>query len=210
MIRTLAASAALSLAILPSAGAAQDVAVSFGATLTTDYISRGLSETGGRPAIQPFVEVGVGGFYAGVWASNVRFGDGSGDRVEVDLYAGFAGSAGALSYDIGYARYFYNRSGDCCGEILLGLELDAPFGAQFGTDLAYDHTDRNWAASVGAGYMFPTGLNVSAEAGRVQRSHNFWNVGAGMDLKPQTSVDVRLHDTNITSPRVVASVAFGF
>ncbi len=210
MIRSLAASAALSLALLPSMGAAQDVAVSFGATLTTDYISRGLSETGGRPAIQPFVEVGVGGFYAGVWASNVRFDDGSGDRAEVDVYAGFAGSAGVFNYDIGYARYIYNRSGDCCGEFLLGLEMEAPFGAQFGTDLAYDHKERNWAASLGAGYMFPAGVTVSAEAGRVQRSHNFWNVGAGLDLNPQTSVDLRVHDTNITSPRLVASVAFGF
>ncbi|MGY6411876.1 MAG: TorF family putative porin [Alkalilacustris sp.] len=209
MIRTLAASAALAVALLPSAVSAQQVDLSFGATVTSDYISRGLSQTGGRPAVQPFVEVGVGGFYAGVWASNVRFPD-SRDRVEVDVYAGFAGVAGPVSYDIGYARYIYNRSGDCCGEILLGLELDAPFGARFGTDLAYDHRARNWAGSVGAGYVFPGGVNVSAEVGREQGSHNFWNVGAGLDLNPQTSVDLRVHDTNITSPRLVASVAFGF
>ncbi len=207
MIRPLALSAAL--ALLPAAVAAQDVAVSFGATLTSDYISRGLSQTGGRPAVQPFVEVGLGGFYAGVWASNVRF-PGSDDRVEVDLYAGFADSVGALSFDIGYARYFYNRSGDCCGEFLLGLEVAAPYGATFGTDVAYDHTSRVWAASVGAGYVFPMGLGISTEFGREQGSHNFWNVGAGFEVNPQTSLDLRVHDTNITSARLVASVAFGF
>ena len=209
MIRPLVASAALALSALPGVAVAQDVTFSFGAALTSDYISRGLSQTGGRPAIQPYAEVGVGGFYAGVWASNVRFED-SDDRVEVDLYAGFAGEAGPLSYDAGYARYFYNRSGDCCGEFLLGLELQAAHGARFGTDLAYDHTSEIWAASIGAGYMFPMGLDVSAEVGREQGSHNFWSVGAGLDLNPNTSVDLRVHDTNITSPRLVASVAFGF
>lgn len=209
MIRSLVASGALALALLPSAGAAQDVDVTFGTTVTSDYIFRGLSQTGGRPAIQPFVEVGAGGFYAGLWASNVRFDD-TGDRLEVELYAGFAGAAGALSYDIGYARYWYNRSGDCCGEFLLGLAVAAPFGAEFTSDIAYDHTDDVWTASLGAGYLFPGGVTVSAEVGRVQGERNFWNVGAGIDLNPQTSFDLRVHDTNVTSSRLVASVAFGF
>lgn len=213
MIRSLAAAgitaAALSLAILPAPAAAQDVTLSYGAALSSDYIVNGLSQTGGRPAIQPYVEVGFGGFYAGLWASNVRFPD-SRDRVEVDLYAGFANSVGALSYDLGYARYFYDRTGNCCGEILLFMEVEAPYGATFFTDLAYDPSAESLTASVGSGYTFAGGLTVSAEVGRQQQSHNFWNIGGSMALNEFTSVDLRAHDTNITSARLVATVSFDF
>ena len=211
MIRPVAAAAAATLALSASAlpAAAQDVALSFGVAVTTDYISRGLSQTGGRPAIQPYAQVDVAGFYAGIWASNVRF-PGDNDRVEVDLYAGFANTVGALSYDVGYARYFYNRSGDCCGEFLLGLEMEAPYGATFSTDVAYDHRFDIWTGSLGAGYAFANGLGVSAEVGRQQRSHNFWNIGLGMALDQTTSFDLRVHDTDITSARLVGSVFFDF
>ncbi|MGY6632275.1 MAG: TorF family putative porin [Alkalilacustris sp.] len=209
MIRSLLAATALGAAVLPGAAAAQEPTFSFGAALTSDYISRGLSQTGGRPAIQPYAEVGLGGFYAGVWASNVRFAD-ERDRAEVELYAGFANEVGALSYDVGYARYFYNRSGNCCGEFLLGLGFAAPYGMTFVADAAYDPGASILAASVGAEYTFAGGWNASAEVGREQASHNFWNVGVGLVLNPVTSFDLRLHDTNITSARVVGTVAFDF
>ena len=209
MIRPLATAAALSLAALPVAATAQDVTLSFGVAITSDYISRGLSQTGGRPAIQPYAEVGLAGFYAGIWASNVRF-PGDRDRVEVDLYVGFANEVGQFSYDIGYARYFYDRSGNCCGEILLSLGTEAPFGASFSTDLAYDPSAEIWAGSLGAAYSFDGGLTVSAEVGRQQSSHNFWNLGLGMEVNEFTGLDLRVHDTNVTGARLVASVFFDF
>ncbi|WP_201157903.1 TorF family putative porin [Rhodobaculum claviforme] len=199
--------AALALALLPLSANAQDVTLSFGAALSTDYLVSGQSQTGGRPAFQPYVEVGLGGFYAGVWASNVRLDR---DRTEVDLYAGFRNSVGALSYDVGYARYFYNRSGNCCGEVLLSLGYAAPYGMTFLGDAAYDPSAEILTASAGAEYVFPAGWSVSAEVGRVEKSRNFWNVGVGMALNEITSLDLRVHDTNISSALVVGTVSFDF
>ena len=45
------------------------------------------------------------GLYAGVWTSSESFG------IEYDLYAGFAGSAGDFSYDIGVIDYRYSDGG---------------------------------------------------------------------------------------------------
>ena len=47
--------------------------VSANVTLTSDYVWRGLGQTAGNPAIQGgFDYASDGGFYAGIWASNVE------------------------------------------------------------------------------------------------------------------------------------------
>lgn len=57
-----------------------------------------------------------GGFYAGTWAADV------GDGLEVDLYAGFGGEVGDLSYSIGGTGYFYTGDfDDTYKEVNLGL-----------------------------------------------------------------------------------------
>ncbi|MBL4679778.1 MAG: hypothetical protein JKY88_03515 [Pseudomonadales bacterium] len=78
-------------------------------SLGTDYVYRGISQTGGNPTIQGgFDLVSESGLYAGVWASNVGF-DGS---IEIDLYAGYGGSLSeGLDYDIGVLRYEYPDDG---------------------------------------------------------------------------------------------------
>jgi uncharacterized protein (TIGR02001 family) len=209
MNRLLPAAAALGLLALPAGALAQDVSVYAGVALTTDYLSNGLTQTDGKAAVQPYVEVEVSGFYAGIWASNVRF-PGEDDRIEVDLYAGFRNSVGAFSYDIGYARYFYDDSGNCCGEILLSLGLDTDVGMSFGTAFAYDPSDKILTSSISAAYGFNDAVSVSAEAGRVQNSHNFWNVGGSYAFNDMASFDLRVHDTNITKTRVVATLSFDF
>ncbi len=46
------------------------------AALTTDYIWRGVSQTNNDPAIQGSFDLShESGIYAGVWGSNVEFGD---------------------------------------------------------------------------------------------------------------------------------------
>ena len=63
-------------------------------TLTSDYIFRGISQTGGDPAIQGGLDYShKSGFYLGTWASNVGWiedfqGYESGN-MEIDLYGGF-------------------------------------------------------------------------------------------------------------------------
>jgi len=56
----------------------------FGLGVTTDYLSRGASQTGGCAALQPWVEYETNGFYVGAWASNVDLAP---DSVGLDLLA---------------------------------------------------------------------------------------------------------------------------
>jgi uncharacterized protein (TIGR02001 family) len=80
--------------------------------LYSDYVFRGISQTGGEPAIQGGLDYShASGFYLGTWASNVGwledFQGYSKGNVEIDVYGGYGGSMGDISYDVGAIRYMY-------------------------------------------------------------------------------------------------------
>ncbi|MBL4851685.1 MAG: hypothetical protein JKY90_05320 [Gammaproteobacteria bacterium] len=81
------------------------------AGVASDYLFRGISQTGGEAAVSGGVDWDSGaGFYVGVWGSNVGGGTtGSAGENEIDYYVGYAGEAGALSYDIGLVALTYTR-----------------------------------------------------------------------------------------------------
>jgi uncharacterized protein (TIGR02001 family) len=86
-------------------------------TLTSNYVFRGISQTGGDMAIQGGLDYGhSSGFYLGTWASNVGwiedFQAYESGNIEVDLYGGFRGGIGetGLTFDLGAIRYFYPGS----------------------------------------------------------------------------------------------------
>ena len=124
-VRLLAPVAALSVAIpataqeLPSdaspstpaaAGPAWDPAV--GATLTSDYRFRGISQSNRRPALQGTVNVTHrSGFFGGVWASTISEYVAAGTEAEIDLYGGYKHtSADGTTVDIGLLYYLYPDS----------------------------------------------------------------------------------------------------
>ena len=82
-------------------------------TLATDYIFRGLTQTGHQPAIQGGIDyTHASGLYLGTWASNVSwvkeglYKDNS--SMEIDLYGGYRGSLPAdIGYDVGVITYYY-------------------------------------------------------------------------------------------------------
>ena len=77
---------------------------SVGADLVSSYVWRGLKY--GGPALQPYVEFGVGGFAIGAWGS---FGIGLIDEAvnEADLYAGYSFDFGL---SVGLTDYYYQGS----------------------------------------------------------------------------------------------------
>ena len=126
-IKTLAAATALAAGFAAAPAFAQDEAappsdVTFSGYVqgVTDYRFRGLSASGGDPAIQGSINVNhSSGFYAGAWASsiqdtvNLATGANTGE-VELDLYAGWTGEVTpGLTFDGGILRYVYttNESG---------------------------------------------------------------------------------------------------
>jgi uncharacterized protein (TIGR02001 family) len=89
-------------------------------TWVSNYLYRGISQTGGKAALQGgFDFSAANGFYLGAWASNVSIWSdiytqtagtqgANNSSLEMDTYAGVKNSfATDYTYDVGYLRYSY-------------------------------------------------------------------------------------------------------
>lgn len=83
--------------------------VSANVAATSNYLWRGLEQTGGAAAVSGGIDYSAeSGFYAGTWASNASWGD---MKTELDLYFGFGGDiSDGVSYDVGYIYFAYPDS----------------------------------------------------------------------------------------------------
>lgn len=71
---------------------------------TSNYIWRGQTQTSDNSAMSGGIDYAHdSGAYAGIWVSSL---DGN-SQYEQDLYVGFGGEAGPLSYDVSYIQYMY-------------------------------------------------------------------------------------------------------
>lgn len=82
------------------------------ATIGTDYMSRGTSQTFGDPAITIYGEHSFdNGFYIAGFAANVDFDDDKtfydGTKLEADAFVGYRSSIGKIDYDVGLALITY-------------------------------------------------------------------------------------------------------
>lgn len=166
----------LASALLASSSmAAAEVKFSGNVGLTTDYVFRGLSQTDGA-AIQGGFDAEVdNGLYAGIWASNVDFGDAT-TSIEVDYYAGFAGKFNEkLGYDVGVIYYDYPDSkaadtGDYAfTEVYGSLSYDfGPAAAKFGVNHSGDYFGGSGNATyayLGVDVPLPNGFGASFQYG---------------------------------------------
>ncbi|MBT8117047.1 MAG: TorF family putative porin [Gammaproteobacteria bacterium] len=91
--------------------------------LASDYVFRGISNTDEDPTIQGSLDYEhENGFYAGVWASNVKFRENAGvpaaatveeASIEIDYYAGFASEfESGIYWDAGALYYSYPGAED--------------------------------------------------------------------------------------------------
>jgi len=140
--------------LLVASSAATAVELSGNVALTTDYVWRGITQTDGAPAIQGgFDAAFAGGFYTGVWASNVDFTkedeivpgvfetESTNESIEVDLYAGWAGEYKGFGVDVGVIHYHYPTSGaeSNFNELYAGVSFGPVSLTQyFGLDLGSD------------------------------------------------------------------------
>jgi uncharacterized protein (TIGR02001 family) len=154
--------------------------------LFSNYIFRGISQTGGKPAIQGgFDYAHASGFYAGTWASNVSwledFGAYTRSSMEWDFYGGYKANFGDSDffYDVGTLYYYYpgNRNpgivsantweiygaiGWKWASAKFSYNLDNYFGA---TPNGKD-TDGTWYIDLSAAYpVGETGFTILAHYG---------------------------------------------
>jgi uncharacterized protein (TIGR02001 family) len=162
-----------------------------GVASVSNYVSNGVTQSDGKPAIQPYLEISVDGFYAGLWASNVDFGDN--DNWEVDLYAGYRKLLpNKLFVDVGYARYFYDDSGDCCGELKLTAAFPVHDKIGLKGYLAYDPESENWNRRATLAYEVNEQFTLSGTYGYSDSySHDYWDAGGSFALTDVVALDAR-------------------
>lgn len=123
MNKTIIATATTCLLTLSTAALAD---VSSTVNLASDYTFNGVSQTINDPALQASLDYSAkSGFYAGTWASNVDFGEGT--NIEWDAYAGqYFQLNDRIGLDAGIAYYTYH--GDSVSDTYNYPEAYAKFG----------------------------------------------------------------------------------
>jgi uncharacterized protein (TIGR02001 family) len=120
----------------PAAVADLPFEVSANMAITSNYLWRNMSQTSNSAGFQAGIDLGYNGFYIGTWGSNISWTSDNTSSLEADLYAGYAGEAAGIGYDIGYIIYSYPNATEANNfeEAYLGLSKD--FG-DFGVNAKY-------------------------------------------------------------------------
>ena len=120
--------------------------VSANVAFASDYIWRGMTQTGSDPALSGgFDFESESGFYAGIWGSNVSFSEGAGS--ELNTYFGYGFSLGEVGVDVSYVDFGYpGDSGLDFQEIGVALSYgDFGVGYYSGQDGAPDYMDLSYS-----------------------------------------------------------------
>lgn len=167
----------------------------------TEYSFRGLQQSDEHPAVQGGFDYSHdSGFYAGIWGSNVDFNDGDEASLETDIYAGFSGETGGLTWDIGGIYYAY--PGADTPRDYDFYEIAASIGHDFGfasasaaVNYSPDFFNESGAAWYTAGYVdvpLPYDITLSGSLGYQTIDNNAafgvedyadWSIGLGYNLE---------------------------
>ena len=114
---------------------------------TSDYVFRGITQTGGHTALQGGFDVAhTSGFTAGVWASNVNWTNAT---LEVDLYANYGFSLSKdFSASVGYIAYVYEGNSS-----LNTGEINASVSA-YGLTAKLSHAVTDYFGIAGSGTQY--------------------------------------------------------
>lgn len=162
---------ALAIAGALSAGATARAADLAGnATLTTDYVWRGSTQTQGDPAVQAGFRLAAAfGFYGSAWASNVRFAPETAASTEFDFAVGWAGKLSEdWALDVNVLRYQYPST----AVDLDWTEVDGTltYAGNYWLSLGYSpealgSSERGLYAQVGARFPIRERFRIEALAG---------------------------------------------
>jgi uncharacterized protein (TIGR02001 family) len=186
-----------------TAGEVHAAGIAGSATLTSDYIFRGISQSQGDPALQLDAHYASDeNWLIGIWASTVRLNPQTGTRGEINAYASYQYSWNsdwttkltavhyAYPWDAKELKYDYNELIGSLGfqdqlYITVAWSYDASrysrYGyAQTGHAISYEAAytqpvSQTMALNFGAGYYDLEGV--------VGTGYAFWNVGLGYDYR---------------------------
>ena len=161
--------------VAPSAA----LAVTSTVTLTSQYVSRGMRQSWGRPALQAGVDaVHASGWSAGTWASTVSDRFIEGGRVEWDLYGGYTGTIGPVGVSLMAFHYRYP------GASLAGIKYDY---TELVPGLSYGPFYAKYARTVSRDFFGITNA----------RGTGYLDIGANHDLGGGTTLNLHLGDGRV-------------
>lgn len=205
---------------------AEELTLGASATLTTDYVFRGVSQTNQNPAAQLSLDASYGMFYFGAWGSNVDFGSSTPPgpnrnlaSVEIDYYAGITPEWSGVSFDIGGIYYTYPGAYDPGTEFdyfELKTAASYTFGESFTVGVSnywspefFGETGNADALELSSEYAFGGKLfniftpSVSGLVGwqwiDAGGDYTYWNAGLTLGFMDNWAVDVRYWDTDISA-----------
>jgi uncharacterized protein (TIGR02001 family) len=202
----LAAAASLTLA---GVARAEEPELSFNVGVASDYVFRGISQTDSKPQVFAGADVSADILYAGVWASNVDFGDST--SAEIDVYAGVTPTLGPVSLDFGalYYGYVNQPSGADYGYWEFKAAGTVPAGpATLGAALYYSP---DYSGGIGDATYYEVNVSASpADKWTVSGAlgeqtfdaggdYTTWNLGVSYAFSDHVSLDVRYTDNDIDS-----------
>jgi len=202
------------------------------ASLTSEYIYRGLAQSDGNPAVQIGLDYAFdAGMFVGVWASTIDLQSGAGKRdIELDYYIGYHyESRTPLTATVTVLRYTYpGQTGSHPydhNELLLSATWRERYSIEYGytNDLfGLGRIGRHW--ELRSEWPVANAWVVSAALGRNDLSdigvseYLHWNVGASARIS-YLALDLRWYDNESpdgfaaqisAGSRFVVSISAGF
>lgn len=156
--------------VLAVTGQAQATDLTGNASLTSDYVWRGSTQTQGDPAVQAGVKIaGASGLYAALWGSSVKFAPETRASTELDLSIGWGGQlSDNWALDVNALRYQYPST----ALDLNWTELNGTLTYKGNYWLAAGHSNQalGYAAAgtylqAGAKFPFNAAFRIEASAG---------------------------------------------
>lgn len=193
-----------------AAAAAPAFDMAFGAAVTSDYISRGETQSDHQAAFQPWAELDYKIFYTGYWGSNVS--DGGVTDWENDLSIGIRPTLGPVSLDLGYVRYIYSNNtfslpfGEAYVKGTINPVEPLTLGAQFYVDPSASNATYS---ELNAAYALPRDFKVSGAVGLVtgdDPSFVPWNLGVSWNPVEPLTIDAR-YQAGPTADRLVLTLS---
>jgi len=219
--RKIAATTLLSAGLLLAAPAFAEVSGSV--AVVSDYLFRGITQTNEEPALQAGVTWNhESGFYAGGWGSSISWLSDAdpaiSSQVELDAFAGYAGSFGEsdFGYDVGVNYYWY--PGDYpagfndadTAEVYVGLTwkfLSAKYWYAVTDLFGIPDSDGSTNLDLSASWDFAEGWSGTTAVGKQwvkgvggTGTYAFWKVGVDRSFDNGFGIGLSYNDNDLIGP----------
>ena len=148
-------------------------------SLTSDYIWRGETQSGGNPAIQCNINYCVSNFEIGFFTSTI---DQFNADYEIDLYLNLNYKPNNLiSFKLGFISYNYipEKNLEKDNELYILTKLDFPLGLSI--SFQYNDSDNSDYSNIGINYEVLDGLNLYSNFGTDSSDNIDYNIGFYFD-----------------------------